>query len=85
MGQSGSKDHRLYLQILKTTLRERGRAVTTQQLEDFLAHVQDTCSLVPRRDILILRSGNKLEDSLERGRHSKNWRRLREKYFHFGK
>ncbi|XP_019485241.1 PREDICTED: endogenous retrovirus group K member 19 Gag polyprotein-like [Hipposideros armiger] len=52
MGQSGSRDHQLYLQLLRSMLQACGRPVKRHQLEDFLAYIQDTCPWFPKEGTL---------------------------------
>ena len=47
MGQLGSKDHRIYVQLLKSMLKTRGCSMRTQQVQQYLDFIQGTCPWFP--------------------------------------
>jgi hypothetical protein len=49
MGQNGSKEQDLYVQMLKAMLKTRESKVRLLQLIQFLDYVQDTCPWFPEK------------------------------------
>jgi hypothetical protein len=65
MGQNGSKERDLYVQMLKAMLKTRGSKIRSLQLAQFLDYVQDTCPWFPEEGTVNLDTWQKVGERLQ--------------------
>jgi hypothetical protein len=64
VGQNGSKERDLYVQMLKAMLKTRRSKVRSLQLMQFLDYVQDTCPWFPEEGTVNLDTWQKVGERL---------------------
>lgn len=60
MGQQGSKDRNIFVQMLKAILRARGCSVRTHQIQQVLDFIQGTCPRFPNEGTVNLETWEKV-------------------------
>jgi hypothetical protein len=65
MGQTGSKERDLYVQMLKALLKTKGSKGKSLQLVQFLDFVQDTCPWFPEEGAVNLETWQKVGEKLK--------------------
>jgi hypothetical protein len=65
VGQNGSEERELYVQMLKAMLKTRGSKVRSLQLIQFLDYVQDTCPWFPEEGTVNLDTWQKVGERLQ--------------------
>lgn len=60
MGQQGSKDRNIFVQMLKAMLRAKGCSVCTHQIQQVLDFIQTTCPTFPNEGTMNLETWGKV-------------------------